>query len=118
MTKRDEVLRYHIWGNREGDTEVEVGVDGEWVRYDDYTTLRELLAAVEAERDRFAIQAAQTLGMHKAQLVLAALREPSEAVVQAVKDTIYEELGIEYWDGKTRRILYYAIQQAEKEVGE
>lgn len=49
--------------------------------------------------------------------ILAALREPSEAVVKAVKDAIYEELGIDYWDGKTRRILYYAVAAAEKEVG-
>lgn len=48
--------------------------------------------------------------------ILAALREPSEEVVQAVKDAIYEELGIEYWDGKTRRLLYYAVIAAEQEV--
>lgn len=48
--------------------------------------------------------------------ILAALREPSEAVVKAVKDAIYEELGIEYWDGKTRRLLYYALEAAEREV--
>lgn len=48
--------------------------------------------------------------------ILAALREPSEAVVKAVKECIYEELGIEYWDGKTRRIMYYAIEAAEQEA--
>ena len=53
----------------------------------------------------------------RAERILAALREPSDAVVQAVKDAIYEELGIEYWDGKTRRILYYAVAAAEQEVG-
>ena len=52
----------------------------------------------------------------RADRILAALREPSDAVVQAVKDAIYEELGIEYWDGKTRRILYYAVAAAEREV--
>lgn len=45
MRSRDEVLRFHIWGNREGDTEVEVRADGEWVRHDDYADrLRELEA--------------------------------------------------------------------------
>lgn len=48
--------------------------------------------------------------------IIAALREPSEAVMQAVKDAIYEELGIEYWDNKTRRIMYYAIEAAEQEA--
>ncbi len=47
---------------------------------------------------------------------LAALREPSKAVMKAIQDTIYEELGIEYWENKTRRIMYYAIEAAEKEA--
>jgi hypothetical protein len=59
--KRDEVLRYDIWGNREGDTEMEVRDDGEWVRYEDYTTLREQLAVTDAQIEA----AARGIYLHK-----------------------------------------------------
>lgn len=70
-------------------------------------------------RDEELVQQSITLSAEhqRAERILAALREPSEAVVKAVKDAIYEELGIDYWDGKTRRILYYAVAAAEQEVG-
>ncbi len=73
--------------------------------------------------DRSAIHQLQDLNLRHQEVndrlrrILTALREPSEAVVKAVKDAIYEELGIDYWDGKTRRILYYAVAAAEQEVG-
>jgi len=48
--------------------------------------------------------------------ILSALRGPSKSVMKAIQDTIYEELGIEYWENNTRRIMYYAIEAAEKEA--
>lgn len=115
MNPRDEVLRYHIWGNREGETEVEVGVDGEWVRYDDYTTLRELLAAVEAERDEEIARVVrittrlgtETLRADRAERILAALRGKSAAVMKAA---------VLHYSGDLHDAICAAVDAAAREV--
>ena len=88
---------------------------------DEHDTAR-MTAELLLERERrtsdshFGMSVMYEKEYERARDILAALREPSEAVVKAVKDAIYEELGIDYWDGKTRRILYYAVAAAEQEV--